>query len=60
MAQIGGCLARLLAHHKGLWSNQAEGIYHHLSLDGLDGIDNHGDSARGELLEGLLGVDVDG
>ena len=60
MTQVGGGLSGLLAHHQGLWSDQAEGIDDDFAFDGLDGIDDDGDGARGELLKGLLGVDVDG
>lgn len=59
MSQIGSRLARLLAKHKGLWVNEAEGINDDFTLDGLDGVDDNGDSTRGELFERLLGIDID-
>lgn len=60
VAQIGCCLPGFLAHHNGLGLNQSEGIDDNLALDGLDGIDDHGDSTRRELFKRLLGVDIDG
>lgn len=58
VADVGGCLAWLLTEHEGLGVDEAEGVNDDLALDGLDGVDNDGDGARGELFEGLLGVDV--
>lgn len=60
VAQVGSGLAGLLSEHEGLWVDEAEGVDDDLALDGLDGVDDDGDSARGELLERLLSVDVDG
>ena len=60
MAQVGGGLAGFLAEHEGLWIDEAEGVDDDFAFDGLDGVDDDGDGAGGELLEGLLGVDVDG
>lgn len=60
MAEIRGCLPRFLTHHECLWIYKAEGIDDDFAFDGLDGIDDDGDGAGGELFEGLLGVDVDG
>jgi hypothetical protein len=39
--------------------DQTERIDDDLPLDGLDGVNNDGDRAGRELLEALLGVDVD-
>jgi hypothetical protein len=39
---------------------EAEGVNDDFALDGLNGVDDDGDGAGCELLEGLLGVDVDG
>jgi len=39
--------------------DEAEGVNDDLALDGLDRVNDDGDSAWCELLEGLLGVDVD-
>ena len=52
-------LARLLTKHKRLRVDQAEGVDDDLALDGLDGVYHDGDGAGSELLEGLLGVDID-
>lgn len=60
MSQVGGGLARLVAHHKSLRLDQAEGIDDDFALDGLHRIDDDGDSARRQLFEGLLRVDIDG
>lgn len=59
VTQVGGCLARLLAHDNSLWLDKAESINDNLALHGLDRI--HDDSHRtgSELFEGLLGVDID-
>lgn len=51
VAQVGGGLAGLLSEHEGLWVDEAEGIDDDLALDGLDGVDDHGDGAGSELLE---------
>jgi hypothetical protein len=59
VAQVGGCLTGFLAHHEGLRSDEAEGVDDDFALDRLDGVDDDGDGAGGELLEGLLRVDVD-
>lgn len=60
MTEIGGGLPRFLAHHEGLRVYQPERVDDNFSFDGLDGIDDDGDSARSKLFEGLLGVNVDG
>ena len=60
MTEIRGRLTGFLAHHEGLRIYEAEGVNDDFSLDGLDGVDDDGDGAGGELFEGLLGVDVDG
>lgn len=60
MTQIRCGLTRLLAHDNGLWCDESEGINDDFALDGLDGVDHDGNGARGELFEGLLGVDIDG
>ena len=60
MTYVGWGLAGLVAHHEGLRVYEAEGVDDDFALDGLDGVDDDGDGAGGELLEGLLGVDVDG
>lgn len=60
MAQVTRALPGLLTKHKGLGVDQAEGVNDNLALDGLNGVDDNGDSTRGKLLEGLLGVDIDG
>ena len=40
--------------------DEPEGIYDDLALYGLNGIHDDGDGTRVELLERLLGVDIDG
>ena len=60
VAEVGGRLPGLVAHHERLRVDEAEGVDDDLALDGLDGVDDDGDGARGQLLEGLLRVDVDG
>ena len=60
VAEVRGGLARFLAQHERLRVDEAEGVDDDFALDGLDGVDDDGDGARGELLEGLLRVDVDG
>lgn len=60
VADVRGRLAWLLAVNEGLWVDETEGVDYDLALDGLDGVDDDGDGTRGELLEGLLRVDIDG
>lgn len=60
MPQVGRGLPGFLAQHEGLRVDEAEGVDDDFALDGLDGVDDDGDGARGELFEGLLRVDVDG
>jgi hypothetical protein len=59
VANVGGGLAGLVAHHECLRVDEAEGIDDDLALYGLDGVDDNGDGAGCELLERLLRVDVD-
>jgi hypothetical protein len=59
MPQIRGGLPRLLPHHQRLRVDKTKRIDNHFALHGLDGIDDDGDGAWRELLEALLGVDVD-
>jgi hypothetical protein len=37
----------------------SESVDNDFTLDGLNGVNDDGDGASGELLEGLLGIDVD-
>ena len=60
VAKVGGGLAGFLAHHKGLWVDEPEGVDDDFALDGLDRVDDDGDGAARQGFEGLLGVDVDG
>lgn len=60
MTQVGCCLAGLLAHDDGLWLDKTEGINDDLALDGLDGVDDHGNGAGSKLFKGLLSVDING
>lgn len=59
VANVGRGLAGLVAHHEGLRVDEAEGIDDDFALDRLDGVDDDGDGAGGELLERLLRVDID-
>lgn len=59
VSQVRCCLARLLTHHNSLGLNETEGINDDLALHGLNRVDDDGDGARSQLLEGLLGVDID-
>ena len=58
MSDVAGRLAGFLAEHHELGVDEAEAIDDDLALDGLDGIDDEGDGAGIERLEGGLGVDV--
>lgn len=60
VTEIGCALTGLLAQYEGLRVYEAEGVDDDFSFDGLDGVDDDGDGAGGELFEGLLRVDVDG
>ena len=42
-----------------MWADQAEGIDDDFALDRLDGVNDNGNGAGSELLERLLGIDVD-
>ena len=59
VAEVGGGLSRFLPEHEGLRVDEAEGVDDDFAFDGLDGVDDDGDGAGGELFEGLLRVDVD-
>lgn len=58
MTQVGRALSGLLTKHQSLWVDESESIDNNLALDGLYGVDDDGDSAGCQLLEGLLGVDI--
>ena len=58
VAEVGGGLPGLLAQHEELGGDETECVDHDFAFDGLDGVDDDGDGAGGELLEGLLCVDV--
>jgi len=60
MTQVRCALTRFLAKHKRLRVDESESIDDNLSLDGLNGINNNGNSSRCQLFEGLLCVDIDG
>ncbi|KAL8865861.1 MAG: hypothetical protein Q9174_006652, partial [Haloplaca sp. 1 TL-2023] len=51
MTKIRGGLTGFLAHHEGLGVYETEGIDDDFSFDGLNGVDNDGDGAGGELFE---------
>lgn len=57
---IGGGLAGLSLGHHLAWFDQTEGVNLHAALHRLDGVHHHRHIALVQLLEGLLGVDVDG
>lgn len=59
VAQVGCGLSGLVAHHERLRVDQTESVDNDLALYGLDGIHDNGDGAGSELLERLLGVDID-
>ena len=59
MSDVRCGLPGLLSEHESLGVDKAESINDDLALDGLDRIDDDGDGAWCELLERLLGVDVD-
>jgi len=59
MAQVGGGLTRFLAEHEGLGVDESEGVDYYFAFDGLDGVDDYGNGAGGELFEGLLGINID-
>lgn len=59
VAQVRRALSRFLSQHQGLRVDKAECIDDDLALDGLNRINDHGDSAGCKLLETLLGVDID-
>jgi hypothetical protein len=58
MTQVAGALAGLLAHHQELWVDESEGIDDDFALDRLDRVNDDGDGAGVQLLERLLGVDI--
>lgn len=49
-----------MAHHEGLRVDETECVNDDLALDRLYRVDYDRHGARCELLEGLLGVDIDG
>jgi hypothetical protein len=57
MSNVTGRLAGFTAGHQGLWLNQSESINDDLALDGLNGVDNHGDSTVMQLFKGLCSHD---
>lgn len=59
VADVGSRLAWLLAGHEGLWVDETESVDDDLSLYGLNRINDNGDGPWVELLERLLGVDID-
>lgn len=59
VADVGSRLTWLLAGHQRLWVDKAESINDDLSLDRLNWINDDSDGSWVELLEGLLGVDID-
>lgn len=59
VSQVGCGLACFLSEDVGLRVDEAEGVDDDLALDGLDGVNDDGDGAGGQLLEGLLSVDID-
>ena len=47
VSDVGGRLARLVAHHEGLRVYESEGVDDDFAFYGLDGVDDDGDGARG-------------
>lgn len=60
VTQVRCCLPGLLAHDDGLGLDESEGVDDNFTLDGLDGVNNNGNSTGRQLLERLLGVDIYG
>lgn len=60
VTEVGGALPRFLTEHERLRIDEAEGVDDDFSFHRLNGVDDDGDGAGGELLEGLLRVYVDG
>jgi hypothetical protein len=54
VTDVASCLTRLLASHKGLRIDRPESVNDHFASDGLDRVDDDGDSSWVELLKGLL------
>jgi len=52
-------LSWLMAHHLKLGVDETESVDYHLAFHGLYWVDNYSNGSRCELLEGLLGVDID-
>lgn len=59
VSNVGCGLPGFLSEHECLRVDETESVDDNLALDGLDGIDDNSDGARCELLERLLGVDID-
>lgn len=53
VADHGGGLARLEAHHEALRADEAEGVHDDLAAHALHRVHHHGDAARVELFEAL-------
>jgi hypothetical protein len=60
VTQIRSRLTRLLSHYQRLWGDKTECVDDDFALDGLYRVNDDGYGARSKLLEGLLGVDIDG
>ena len=58
VADVRGCLSGLNAHHDNLRINAAEGIDDYLTLDGLNGVHDHGNSTRIEHLLRFLSLNI--
>ena len=52
-------LTRLLTNQQQVRVDQAESINHNLTLNGLDGVNDHSHRSGGQLLERLLSVHID-
>jgi len=59
VTQVRSALTWFLPKHKRLWVDESEGIDDNFALDGLDGVNNDGNSSRSQLFEGLLCIDID-
>lgn len=51
MSQVGCTLARLLTEHERLRVDETESINNDFAFNGLNGVNDDGNSSRGQLLE---------
>ena len=58
VAEVGGGLPWFLAEHEELGGDEPECVNHDFAFDGLNGVDDHRDGTRSQLLKRLLCVDI--